>query len=129
MSQAGRRPGTAVGDERHVLKALWSRKYIQALRGGPWVCAVSALVLLNSFRITFANNVDTKYAPFFSVITILYKTYLLLILGVHYKSKFCPEIFFLSGLVQNKLKLYVFEMGFMKNQLKLTVPKKCGFRS
>ena len=37
--------------------------------------------------------------------------------------------FFLSGLVQNKLNLYVFEMDFMTNQLKLTVPKKCGFRS
>ena len=36
---------TAVGDERHVLLALWSRKDIQALQGGPWVCAVSALVL------------------------------------------------------------------------------------
>ena len=36
---------------------------------------------------------------------------------------------FLSGLDQNKLKLYVFEMDFMKNQLKLIVPKKCGFRS
>ena len=35
--------------------------------------------------------------------------------------------FFLSGLDQNKLKLYVFEMNFMTNQLKLTVPKKRGF--
>ena len=25
MSQPGQRPGTAVGDERHVLQALWSR--------------------------------------------------------------------------------------------------------
>ena len=45
------------------------------------------------------------------------------------KSKFCPEIFFLSGLVQNKLKLYVFEMDFMTIQLKMTVPKKYGFPS
>ena len=45
------------------------------------------------------------------------------------KFKFCPEIFFLSGLVQNKLKLYVFEMDFMTIQLKMTVPKKCGFPS
>ena len=28
MSQPGRRPGTAVGDEWHVLQALWSRKDI-----------------------------------------------------------------------------------------------------
>ena len=28
MSQPGRRRGTAVGDERHVLQALWSRKDI-----------------------------------------------------------------------------------------------------
>ena len=28
MSQPGRRPGTAVGDERHVLQTLWSRKFI-----------------------------------------------------------------------------------------------------
>ena len=41
----------------------------------------------------------------------------------------CHKFFFLSGLVQNKLKLYVFEMDFMTNQLKLTVPKKCWFRS
>ena len=39
------------------------------------------------------------------------------------------KFFFLSGCYQNKLKLYVFEMNFMTNQLKLTVPKKCGFRS
>ena len=44
MSQSGRRPGTAVGDELHVLQALWSRKDILTLRGGPWVCAVLALV-------------------------------------------------------------------------------------
>ena len=36
---------------------------------------------------------------------------------------------FLSDLDKNKLKLYVFEMDFMTNQLKLTVSKKCGFRS
>ena len=30
---------------------------------------------------------------------------------------------FLSDLDQNKLKLYVFEMDFMTNQLKLTLPK------
>ena len=50
MSQPGRRPGTAVGDEQHVLQALWSRKNILTLRGGPWVCAMSALVytLFNS---------------------------------------------------------------------------------
>ena len=46
------------------------------------------------------------------------------------KKTFCKNPnFFLSGLVQNKLKLYVLEMDFMTNQLKLTVPKKCGFRS
>ena len=45
------------------------------------------------------------------------------------KSKFFPETFFLSGLVQNKLKLYAFKMDFITNQLKLTVPKKCGFQS
>ena len=28
MFQPGRRPGTAVGDEWHVLQALWSRKDI-----------------------------------------------------------------------------------------------------
>ena len=39
------------------------------------------------------------------------------------------KFFFLSGCYQNKLKLYVFEMNFMTNQLKLTVPKKCWFRS
>ena len=39
------------------------------------------------------------------------------------------KIFFLSDLGQNKLKLYVFKMDFMTNQLKLTVPKKCVFRS
>ena len=44
MSQPGRRPGTALGDKSHVLKALLSRKDILTLRGGPWVCAVSALV-------------------------------------------------------------------------------------
>ena len=42
---------------------------------------------------------------------------------------FAPNFFFLSGLVQNKLKLYVFEIDFMTIQLKLTVPKKCEFRS
>ena len=47
MSQPGRRPGTVVGDEQHVLQALWSMKDILTLRGGPWVCAVSALVLVN----------------------------------------------------------------------------------
>ena len=45
------------------------------------------------------------------------------------KSIFCPIKFFLSGVVQNKLKLYVFKMDFMTIQLKLTVPKKYGFRS
>ena len=45
------------------------------------------------------------------------------------KSKFCPEIFFLSDLVQNKLKLCFFKMDFMTIQLKRTVPKKCGFQS
>ena len=43
--------------------------------------------------------------------------------------KMSSKKFFLSGLDQKKLKLYVFEMDFMTNQLKLTVPKKCGFRS
>ena len=33
--------------------------------------------------------------------------------------------FFLSDLDQNKLKLYVFKMDFMTNQLKLTLSKKC----
>ena len=57
----------------------------------------------------------------------------------YFESEFIPKTcknwkmssknFFLSGLDQNKLKLYVFEMNFMTNQLKLTVPKKCGFRS
>ena len=37
-------PGTTVGNERHVPQALWSRKGILTLRGGPWVCAVLALV-------------------------------------------------------------------------------------
>ena len=46
MSQPGRRPGIAVGDEQHFLQALWSSKDILKLRGGPWVCAVSALVFL-----------------------------------------------------------------------------------
>ena len=46
-----------------------------------------------------------------------------------FKSKFCPQNFFRIGLVQNKLKLYIFEMDFMTIQLKLTVPKKCGFWS
>ena len=32
---------------------------------------------------------------------------------------------FLNDFDQNKLKLYVFEMDFMTNQLKLTVPNKC----
>ena len=41
------------------------------------------------------------------------------------KIQIFPKIFFLSGLVHNKLKLYVFEMDFMTIQLKLTVPKKC----
>ena len=45
MSQLVRRPGTAVGDERHILKALWSRKGIYTLQGGLWVCAMPALVL------------------------------------------------------------------------------------
>ena len=40
-----------------------------------------------------------------------------------------PKLFFLNGLVQNQLKLYVFERDFMTNQLKLTVPKKFWFRS
>ena len=44
MSKPGQRPGTAVGDERHVLQPLLSRKDILTLRGGPWVCAMSALV-------------------------------------------------------------------------------------
>ena len=33
------------------------------------------------------------------------------------------KINFLSDLDQNKLKLYVFKMDFMTNQLKLPVPK------
>ena len=41
MSQPRQRPGTAVGDERHVLETLWRV-------GWPWVCAVSALVLEKS---------------------------------------------------------------------------------
>ena len=45
------------------------------------------------------------------------------------KSKFGPDIFFLRGLVHNKLKLYVFKVDFMTNQLKLTVSKKCWFQS
>ena len=44
MSQPGRRPGTAVGNEQHVLQALWSRKEILTLQGKLWVCAVLALV-------------------------------------------------------------------------------------
>ena len=43
MSQSGWRPGTAVANERYVLLALWSKKDISTLGGGPWVCAVSAL--------------------------------------------------------------------------------------
>ena len=35
------------------------------------------------------------------------------------KIQILPQNIFLSGLVQNKLKLYVFEMDFMKNQLRL----------
>ena len=44
-------PSTAVGNEWHVLLALWGRKDIYTLRVGPWVCAVSALVpsLANTF--------------------------------------------------------------------------------
>ena len=61
MSQPGQRPGTAVGDERvHILQTWWSRKDIKTLRGGPWVCAVSALVILilpinfyGGFSVTF----------------------------------------------------------------------------
>ena len=34
MSLPGQRPGTAVGDEQHVLQAWWSRKDILTLRGG-----------------------------------------------------------------------------------------------
>ena len=44
MSQPGLRPVTTADDEWHVLQALWSRKDILILRGGPWVRAVSALV-------------------------------------------------------------------------------------
>ena len=43
MSQPSRRPGIPVGDERHILEALWSSKNILTLRGGPWVWAVSGL--------------------------------------------------------------------------------------
>ena len=39
------------------------------------------------------------------------------------------QIFFLSDLVKNKLKLYIFEMDFMTNQLKLIVQEKCWFQS
>ena len=35
----------SVGDEQHVLHVLWSRRDIWTLWGGPWVCAVLALVL------------------------------------------------------------------------------------
>ena len=48
-SHPGRRSGTAVGDELHVLQALLSRKDILTLRDGPWVCAVSALVIMILF--------------------------------------------------------------------------------
>ena len=41
------------------------------------------------------------------------------------KIQILPHIFFLSGLVLNKLKPNKFENDFMTNQLKLTVPKKC----
>ena len=44
ISQPVQRPGTTVDDERHVLEVLTSRKDILTLLGGPWVCAVSALV-------------------------------------------------------------------------------------
>ena len=44
MFQSGLRPGTAVGDERHVLQALLSGINIKTLLVGPWICAVSALV-------------------------------------------------------------------------------------
>ena len=44
MSQPGRRTGTVVGNEQHVLQALWSKKKILTLRGGLWVCPVLALV-------------------------------------------------------------------------------------
>ena len=53
MSQTGRRPGIAVGNEQHVLKALWSRKYILTLCRGRWVCAVLALFFNISFKKTF----------------------------------------------------------------------------
>ena len=46
-----------------------------------------------------------------------------------FNPNFAPKFFFLSGLVQNKVKLYVFKMDFLTIQLKLTVPNKCGFRS
>ena len=45
------------------------------------------------------------------------------------KIQILPPNFFLSGLVQNKLKLYVFKMDLMTIQLKLPVPNKCGLRS
>ena len=41
------------------------------------------------------------------------------------KIQILPRNFFLSGFFQNKLKLYIFKMDFMTNQVKLTVPKKC----
>ena len=41
----------AVGDVRHVLQTLWSRKDIKTLQVGPWVCALSALVLGGEVRI------------------------------------------------------------------------------
>ena len=52
MSQPGQRLGTALGNEQHVLQALWSSKYILTLGGGLWVCAVSALVLPFPYLIT-----------------------------------------------------------------------------
>ena len=45
------------------------------------------------------------------------------------KVQILPPIFFPEWFGPNKLKLHVFEMDFMTNQLNMTVPKKYGFRS
>ena len=53
------------GDEQHVLQALWSRKDILTLRGGPWVCAVSTLVNSKGSiqKFTIQNSSKVLFMP------------------------------------------------------------------
>ena len=69
-SQPGRGPGTAVGDEWHVLQILWSRKDISTQRGGPWVCAVSAL-LFKQILTYFANGFSLYWFNYYTFLYIL----------------------------------------------------------